>query len=196
MRLKHLEASLSCLQREFPDPKVDLEQYPTCPELAACVVDTAINRGDLGGPGQSCLDLGCGTGMLTVAAAFVVEEGEIVWGVDCDDDALKIARENVEHVELDDCVKFLRAQVRMKPNASANANANANGDNGINSNDNVNRQNKRGGRNSNGGRRGRGGRGGRSGGGGRVGSQPASLTKSRLIHDREDGIPLPNNCVE
>ena len=182
MRLKHLEASLSCLQREFPDPKVELEQYPTSPELAACVVDTAVNRGDLGSPGQSCLDLGCGTGMLTVAAAFVVDEDEIVWGVDCDDDALKIARENVEHVELDDCVKFLQAQVRMKPNV------NVNGDNSSSG-----RQNKRGGRNS--GRRGRGGRGGRGGGGG-VGSQPASLTKSRLIHDGEDGVPLPDNCVE
>eukprot|EP00534_Pseudo-nitzschia_fraudulenta_P009144 CAMPEP_0201159374 /NCGR_PEP_ID=MMETSP0851-20130426/38468_1 /ASSEMBLY_ACC=CAM_ASM_000631 /TAXON_ID=183588 /ORGANISM="Pseudo-nitzschia fraudulenta, Strain WWA7" /LENGTH=127 /DNA_ID=CAMNT_0047438237 /DNA_START=60 /DNA_END=439 /DNA_ORIENTATION=+ len=115
MRLKHLEASLSCLQREFPDPKVELEQYPTCPELAACVVDTARKRGDIGGPGQSCLDLGCGTGMITCAAAFVVGEGETVWGVDCDRDALEIARENAERVELDDCVRFVSAEVRMKP---------------------------------------------------------------------------------
>lgn len=172
---------MSCLQREFPDPKVELEQYPTCPELAACVLDTAVNRGDIGNPGQSCLDLGCGTGMLTVAAAFVVEEGEIVWGVDCDDDALAIARENVEHVEMDDCVRFLRAQVRMKPPPQDESGG---------------RQGKRGGRN--GGRKGGRGRGGGRGGrgGGRVGSQPASLTKSRLIYGEDDGIPLKDNCVE
>eukprot|EP00536_Pseudo-nitzschia_multiseries_P016361 jgi/Psemu1/221087/e_gw1.1087.6.1 len=108
MRLKHLEASLSCLQREFPDPKVELEQYPTSPQLAAHVLDYAVNRGDLGSPGQSCLDLGCGTGMLTVAAAFVVEEDEYVVGVDCDDDALAIAKENVEHVDLEDCLLSLK----------------------------------------------------------------------------------------
>ncbi len=181
MRLKHLEASLSCLQREFPDPKVELEQYPTSPELAACVVDTAVNRGDIGKEGQSCLDLGCGTGMLTVAAAFVVEEGETVWAVDCDDDALEVAKENVEHVEMDDCVRFVRAQVRMKP-------GNPHGQD-------QGRQNKRGGRH--GGRKGGRGRGGGRGGrGGRVGSQPASLTKSRLIYGKDDGIPLEDNCVE
>jgi len=181
MRLKHLEATLSCLQREFPDPKVELEQYPTSPELASHVLDYAVNRGDLGNPGQSCLDLGCGTGLLTVAAAFVVEEGEIVWGVDCDDDALAIARENVEHVDLEDCVRFLRARVRMKPHAT-------NYDKG--GNRNSHRSNKRGGRGGGRGRRGRGR------GGGRTGSQPASLTKSRLIHDGEDGIPLEDGCVE
>lgn len=58
MRLKHLEASLSSLQREFADPKIELEQYPTCPLLAACVMDTAIKRDDIGNPGQDCLDLG------------------------------------------------------------------------------------------------------------------------------------------
>jgi len=181
MRLKHLETSLSCLQREFPDPKVELEQYPTSPELAACVVDTAVNRGDLGNPGQSCLDLGCGTGMLTVAAAFCVEEGEIVWGVDCDDDALTIARENVEHVEMDDCVRFVRAEIKMKPKPPGDV-------------DGSRQQSKqRGGRGRKGGR----GRGGaRGGGGGRVGSQPASLTKSRLIYGKEDGVPLEDNCVE
>lgn len=181
MRLKHLEASLSCLQREFPEPKVELEQYPTSPELAACVVDAAVSRGDIGSEGQSVLDLGCGTGMLTVAAAFMVEEDEIVWGVDCDDDALEIAKQNVELVEMEDCVRFVKAQVQMKPNPLQGH------DQG--------RPNKRGGRH--GGRKGGRGRGrGGRGSGGRVGSQPASMTKSRLIYGTEDGVPLEDNCVE
>ena len=144
------------------------------------MLDYAVNRGDLGSEGQSCLDLGCGTGMLLVAAAFVVEEGEFVFGVDCDDDALAIAKENVEHVDLEDCVRFVKARVRMKPNSVGSEDKRGH----------PSRTNKRGGRG-----RGRGGRfGGR--GGGRVGSQPASLTKARLIHDGEDGIPLEDNCVE
>jgi len=178
MRLKHLEASLSCLQREFNEPKIDLEQYPTCPELAAAVVDAAVKRGDIGNPGQDCLDLGCGTAMLTVAAAFVVAEGEFVWGVDCDEDALQIARDNVDLVDLDDCVKFLQAEVRMKGNRDESDNI---GD-GVDKKTQHHkiRQKQRGGRG-----RGRGGA-----------FNAGSLTKSRLIHDREDGIPLPDNYVE
>ena len=182
MRVKHLEASLSCLQREFDDPKIDLEQYPTCPELAASIMDMAIKRGDIGNPGQSCLDLGCGTGMLTVAAAFVIEEGEFVYGVDCDDDALTIAQSNVEHVELEDCVKFLQAKVRMKE---------ANLDENVDNKNVGGPHKKRGGRNGRGGR-GRGGRNGRGGGA----HNAASSTKSRLIHDKEDGVPLADKCVE
>jgi len=182
MRLKHLEASLASLQREFADPKIELEQYPTCPLLAACVMDTAIKRDDIGNPGQDCLDLGCGTGMLTVASAFVLEEGETVWGVDCDDDALAIARENVEHVDLLDCVRFIRAEVKMKSKVMYATREEDNNDNCY--------QNKRGGK-KNGGRRGT----GRGRGGGR-GSQPASLTKSRLVYGKEDGVPLEDNCVE
>ena len=180
MRVKHLEASLSCLQREFDDPKIDLEQYPTCPELAASIMDMAIKRGDIGNPGQSCLDLGCGTGMLTVAAAFVIEEGEFVYGVDCDDDALTIAQSNVEHVELEDCVKFLQAKVRMKE---------ANLDENVDNKNVGDPHKKRGGRNGRGGR----GRGGRGRGGAH---NAASSTKSRLIHDKEDGVPLADKCVE
>ena len=181
MRIKHLESSLSCLQREFLDPKVELEQYPTSPELAAHVLDMAVNRGDLGNRGQSCLDLGCGTGMLAVAAAFMVEEGEIVWGVDCDENALEIARQNVDLVEMDDCVRFVRAEVQMKPRRP----------------DDDDFGSPPGNRRGKGRRDGRGkssGRGGR--GGGRIGSQPASLTKSRLHYGRADGVPFEDNCVE
>jgi len=184
MRLKHLEASLSCLQRDFNEPKIDLEQYPTCPELAAAVVDAAVKRGDIGNPGQDCLDLGCGTAMLTVAAAFVVAEGEFVWGVDCDDDALQIARDNVDLVDLDDCVKFLQAEVRMKGNRDESDNI-GDGVDKKNQHHKI-RQKQRGGRGC--------GR-GRGRGRGRA-FNAGSLTKSRLIYDREDGIPLPDNYVE
>ena len=111
MRLKHLEASLSSLQREFAEPKVQLEQYPTSPHLAACVMQLALDREDLG-EGRSCLDLGCGTSMLLVAAALV--DTDLCIGVDCDEEALDVAQANLERVEMEDAVELIQAQVRMR----------------------------------------------------------------------------------
>jgi len=37
MKLKHLEAALQDMEI-FEEPKVHLEQYPTTPHLAACVL--------------------------------------------------------------------------------------------------------------------------------------------------------------
>jgi SAM-dependent methyltransferase len=176
MRLKQLESFLSSLQREFPSPKVALEQYPTSPHLAACVVQMAMDHEDLG-PGRSCLDLGCGTGMLMIAAAMM--DTDLVLGVDCDPDAMDVARENVERAELEEetVIDFLQARVlTRRVEGSSRSGASTKNFKG------------HGGR---GGSRGR----GRGGGGGR-GSQPAQLTKAILIHGMEDGIPLKNDCVE
>lgn len=185
MRLKHLEASLSSLQRDFPSPKVELEQYPTSPHLAACVVQLAMDHDDLG-PGRTCLDLGCGTGMLLVAAATV--ETDFVLGVDCDKEAMEVANANVEAVELEDSVGFLQAKVQTNRQA-ASFNTR---EEGLSSNAKPSSNNNFKGKRAGTGRgRGRGGRMGRG-----RGSQPAQLTKAILIHGREDGIPLQDNCVE
>jgi len=52
----------------FADPRVDLEQYRTPSELAAQLVHTADLQGDVAG--RTVLDLGCGTGILALAAGF------------------------------------------------------------------------------------------------------------------------------
>jgi predicted RNA methylase len=49
--------------------------------------------------------------MLSIGAAFVCN---IVIGVDCDMDALGVAQESAAHVELDDTVQFVQAQVHTK----------------------------------------------------------------------------------
>ena len=97
MKQKHLESCLSSLPyRIFASPKIELEQYPTSVELTSSIVLTALAKGDAG-PGISVLDLGCGTGMLGLGFALV--ECDLVYLVDCDVDALDMARENVNMLE-------------------------------------------------------------------------------------------------
>mmetsp|Transcript_26398 Transcript_26398/g.39015 ORF Transcript_26398/g.39015 Transcript_26398/m.39015 type:complete len:278 (-) Transcript_26398:67-900(-) len=98
MKQKHIESHLSSITREFTNPKIRLEQYPTSVELTASIVSFARDDGDLG-PGRTALDLGCGTGMLSFGCALV--ECDAVLGVDCDPDALSIAQNNAEELEID-----------------------------------------------------------------------------------------------
>ncbi|XP_030643021.1 rRNA N(6)-adenosine-methyltransferase METTL5 [Chanos chanos] len=96
MKLKDLE---SCLQQVdvFEDPKVLLEQYPTSPHIAACMLYTIHNTFD-DIKDKVVADLGCGCGVLSIGAA-VLDAGLCV-GFDIDDDALEIFQRNKEEFEL------------------------------------------------------------------------------------------------
>ena len=120
--------------------------------------------------------------MLSIAAAFV---SGIVYAVDCDDDALDVAQENAEEVEMEDTVHFIKAKVNIGKMAPADKSRKGGGDGSGGSRHNQKRGD---------GARGRGR--GRGGGGGGRGSQPANQTKSLLILDDKDGIPLRDNCVD
>ncbi|WP_276301059.1 METTL5 family protein [Halorussus lipolyticus] len=74
----------------FRDPRVEFEQYPTPADLAAHLVHLADVQGDLAG--RTVLDLGTGTGMLALGAAF--RGPARVVGLDRDSSALEQAREN------------------------------------------------------------------------------------------------------
>jgi putative methylase len=144
-----------------------LEQYPTSAQLTASVVFTALQNGDLG-PGLTALDLGCGTGMLALGCALV--ECDHVFAVDCDEEALKIAKGNVIDLELDDSFDFLVAKVacsrvrRQPPNTT------------------IQRQ-KSGGRHKHSSR------------GGRSTPRQSEGSASTILTD-DDGIPLQDNCVD
>ena len=98
MRLKQLESALSSVPtKRFPDPKIELEQYATSPHLTAAVILTALQNEDVG-PGVTVMDLGCGTGMLTIGSALVATDH--IMSVDCDEDAMAVARENVGEMGL------------------------------------------------------------------------------------------------
>lgn len=96
MKLKELEG---CLQQVdvFESPKLLLEQYPTRPHIAACMLYTIHNTfGDI--EGKVIADLGCGCGVLSIGAA-VLGAGLCI-GFDIDEDALDIFRTNAEEFEL------------------------------------------------------------------------------------------------
>ena len=61
MKLKHLESALSAVA-VFPDPKIELEQIPTAPHIAACMIQHATQNDDI--LERFVADFGVGTGML------------------------------------------------------------------------------------------------------------------------------------
>ncbi|MCI4346782.1 MAG: METTL5 family protein, partial [Thermoplasmata archaeon] len=81
----------------FTHPRAELEQVITPPEAAAEIVRAAEAREDL--VGRTVLDLGCGTGLLAIAAKL--GGAASVVGIDSDPAALDVARRNAElaHVE-------------------------------------------------------------------------------------------------
>lgn len=90
MKLKQLEITLQ-KTKGFDSPSVALEQYMTPASLAARMIYTAYMAGDI--QGMKVVDLGCGTGMLSVACALT---GAEVIGVDCDAAALETAKANAK----------------------------------------------------------------------------------------------------
>ena len=148
--------------------QIDLEQYPTSPSLTASVILTALHNGDLG-PGRTALDLGCGTGMLAIGCALV--ETDAVLAVDCDEDALQLAVENVADMELDESIHFIQARVNSVQTQGTSEPQ---------------------GRGRRGGGRGRGKRGR---GNPHAGRRSTTEARAVILSDN-DSIPLGNNCVD
>ncbi|PWA31447.1 hypothetical protein CCH79_00002751 [Gambusia affinis] len=96
MKLKELE---SCLQQvdTFEEPKILLEQYPTSPHIAACMLYTIHNTFD-DIEGKLVADFGCGCGVLSIGAAML--DAGLCVGFEIDEDALEIFRKNAEEFEL------------------------------------------------------------------------------------------------
>ena len=78
----------------FDDPRVDLEQYRTPPELASYLVHVADLQGDI--EAKTVVDLGTGTGMLALGAAL--RGPARVVGVEVEREPLEMARQNRRRV--------------------------------------------------------------------------------------------------
>lgn len=96
IKLKKLEEYLQSVD-SFEKPKVLLEQYITPSHIASNLLFTIQNNyDDL--DGKFVADLGTGTGMLSVGSAIL--GGAHVVGFDIDAEALAIAKNNVEEMEV------------------------------------------------------------------------------------------------
>jgi len=93
---RQLEIQLGKL-KILQKPNLKLEQYPVSPEVASELLYLAgFENNDLDG---RVIDLGTGTGRLAIGAALM-EAKEIV-GVDVDEQALALAKENAETAEVE-----------------------------------------------------------------------------------------------
>jgi len=107
MKLKQLESTLQAV-KAFENPVVRWEQYPTSPHIASHMlytIDTVYDEVE----GKVVGDLGCGCGMLGIAASLVGSSQVI--GVDIDPNALSKAQHNCE--ELEEQIEFLIADMEM-----------------------------------------------------------------------------------
>jgi len=95
----------------FDDPRADLEQYRTPPDLAAQLIHLADLQGDV--EGRTVVDLGCGTGMLALGAAL--RGPRAVVGIDIDPSPLATARENERRVASHSPVSWVRADATRAP---------------------------------------------------------------------------------
>nr|XP_031534240.1 methyltransferase-like protein 5 isoform X1 [Vicugna pacos] len=96
LRLKELESRLQQVDG-FEKPKLLLEQYPTRPHIAACMLYTIHNTYD-DIENKVVADLGCGCGVLSIGSAML--GAGLCVGFDIDEDALEIFSRNVEEFEL------------------------------------------------------------------------------------------------
>ncbi len=91
-----------------PAPKVHLEQYTLSESTAATMLHLAAYT--FGGViGKRVLDLGCGTGRLTLGAAFLGAESAV--GLDIDLAALKVAAENGAETGFQDRVDWIAGDI-------------------------------------------------------------------------------------
>ncbi|WP_144901111.1 METTL5 family protein [Halobellus captivus] len=95
----------------FEEPRADLEQYPTPPELAAHVVHIADLNGDV--EDRLVVDLGTGTGMLALGAAL--RGPARVVGVDIDRSALLTAVRNRRRVGTRTPIDWVHADATRAP---------------------------------------------------------------------------------
>lgn len=96
---------------DFEDPSADLEQYQTPPELAATIVHLASLNDDLAG--RTVVDLGSGTGMLALGAAY--GSPDRVVGVELDSGAIRQARMNEREIDPSAFVDWVRGDATRPP---------------------------------------------------------------------------------
>ncbi|MFB6081389.1 MAG: METTL5 family protein [Halanaeroarchaeum sp.] len=109
MRKRDLERRLSAVSG-FSNPILEHEQYVTPSPIAAHLVHLAALHGDLDGP---VVDLGTGTGVLAIATSLA-GAGRVL-GVELDDAALDVARENETTIDPPTPIDWVRGDATRAP---------------------------------------------------------------------------------
>ena len=108
MKLKYLEAELQQVE-PFEGPKIELEQIPTSPLLAARIIFSAESQyGDIAG--KIIGDFGSGPGMLSIACCLLGAAS--VLGIEVDQDALDVAWVNVRKLEVESTIDFVQMDIQ------------------------------------------------------------------------------------
>ena len=108
MKLKNIISDLESIET-FSSPKDYLEQYQTPPSVAGEMIHYISNNYSL--KNFSIADLGCGTGILGIAAALCGCKNVFLF--DIDEEALEIAKNNVENLELNDNIQIIQMDVNQ-----------------------------------------------------------------------------------
>ena len=108
MKLKNLISELESI-KSFSDPKDFLEQYQTPPSIAGEIIHYISNNYSL--ENSTIADLGCGTGILGISAAL--SGCQNVFLFDIDEEALDIAKNNIEQLELEDNIQIIQMDVNQ-----------------------------------------------------------------------------------
>ena len=107
VRKRDLERVLSQIE-VHPLPKAYLEQYTTPSDVAAeALYIAAYVYGDV--VDKTVVDLGCGTGRLSIGAALL--GAKEVFGVDVDETAVRVAQKNAEKMGAKEHTHWLVADV-------------------------------------------------------------------------------------
>lgn len=106
MKVWELESKL-CGIKGFDGGDISLEQYMTPSETAARVALTMEGRYEDLREGITC-DIGCGTGMLSIACSYL--DAPFIIGVDIDEKAIQCAQQNTDACNLHS-VDFVLADV-------------------------------------------------------------------------------------
>jgi putative methylase len=107
VRKRDLERALSQIEAN-PLPNAYLEQYTTPSNVAAEVLYLAAYVYD-DIIGKTVVELGCGTARLAIGAALL--GAKEVFGVDVDQDAVKVAQRNAETMGVNETTNFIVSDI-------------------------------------------------------------------------------------
>ncbi|KAI6219895.1 MTS domain-containing protein [Aphelenchoides besseyi] len=111
MKQKHLIWRLESL-RQFENPKLHLEQYPTSAELTAEILRAV--EAESGIEGCRIGDFGCGPGILMIGAALLGAKQCV--GYELDEEVTAICRENIVEAEVEDQCEVITRDI-LAPDA-------------------------------------------------------------------------------